>query len=246
VQFFSTTWGVDLFKQLKLPITSYSAKLNSIRNISRFFWAYGKLIAYTEQRKPFVHIDNDVFLWRPLPKEILNARLCFQSHEPFDIDGYKYYNQLKECWNQAPVRPQSIVDNEVDDFAYNCGICGGHDLKFFKEWKKCSEEYIFAPANEQLFYGDFAELLVHQNLFHEQYFLSSLIKKNNLRKEVVVLNKDAMAINHECPKETPRYTHLWGTTKKDGGRMAKVRMTIFYMNRPLFDRIDDFCKENKI
>ena len=246
VQFFSTTWGVELFKQFKLPITSYSAKLNSMKNVSRFFWAYGKLIAYCEQKKPFVHIDNDVFLWKPLPDYILNARLCFQSHEPFNAEGYKYYNKLKACWREAPVRPQVIVDNEVTDFAYNCGICGGSDLKFFKEWKKCSEGYIFAHENENLFYGDFAEMLIHQNLFHEQYFAASLIKKHNLRGEVKVLHENAMAINGDVPKENPKYTHLWGTTKKDDGKMAKVRMTLFYMDKVLFDRIDTFCRKNNI
>jgi hypothetical protein len=134
VQFISSDWGVDLMKELKLPITSYSNKLNEMKDVSRFFWAYGKLLAYNEQDQPFVHLDNDVFLWDTLPDRILNARLCFQSHEPFDLQGYHYYNLLKPCFEEAPVKPKVIVDNEVMDFAYNCGICGGHDLKFFREW----------------------------------------------------------------------------------------------------------------
>ena len=246
VQVISSSWGVDMLKEIKPPVTSYSTKLERMKTVSRFFWAYGKLIAYCEQKEPFVHIDNDVFLWNPLPIYILNAKLCFQSHEPFDQKGYHYYDLLKNCWMAAPERPQVIVDNEVNDFAYNCGICGGHDLAFFKEWKQCSEEYIFAPENQDLFFKEFHEVLIHQNLFHEQYFLACLVKKHNLRPEVEVLNENAMDINKGLDPLKPRYTHLWGTTKTDGGMMAKVRMTLFYRDRELFERINNFCKKNNI
>lgn len=247
VQFISSDWGVDVFKELGLPITDYSTKLNEMKSVSRHFWAYGKFIAYCEQKKPFVHIDNDVFLWHPLPKRILNAKLCFQSQEPFDSSGYRWYDMLKACWEDAKVRPQVIVDNEVFDFAYNCGICGGNYLKIFKEWKACSEEYIFAPENKMLFFGKkHNKLLIHQNLFYEQYFLSSLIKHHKMRGKVEVLHENAMEINKGYNPSSPRYTHLWGTTKTDGGMMAKVRMTLFYKDRALFERLMEFCNKNKI
>ena len=246
VQFISTKWGVDLFKQLNLPITDYSTKLEGIKRISRYFWAYGKLIAYNEQDRPFVHIDNDVFLWHPLPERIVNAYLCFQSHEPFKQKGYGYYRKLKPCFKQAPVKPQTIVDNPVTDYAYNCGICGGNDLSIFKEWQDCSREYIFAKENYEVFFKMFPHMLIHQNLFHEQYFLACLIKKHGLRDRVEVMAEDAMQINKGLDLTKPRYTHLWGTTKKDGGMMAKVRLTLFHQNEELFKRINAFCKENKI
>ena len=241
VQFISSDWGNDVIKSLDLPITSYSNKLNEMKTVSKYFWAYGKLLAYNEQTVPFVHLDNDVFLWDPLPPRILKARLCFQSQEQFDIPGYQYYDRLKKPWAKAPVRPQIIVDNEVMDFAYNCGICGGHDLDIFKEWIKCSGEYIFAPENQKVFFKDFDYELIHQNLFHEQYFIASLIKSKGIRSEVKVLHKDAMMIPGKM-----RYTHLWGTTKTDKGMMARVRMRLLDEDAELFNRVNDFCKKNEI
>jgi hypothetical protein len=243
VQIISSDWGNDVFKAVQLPVTSYSNSLNQMKRVSKFFWAYGKLIAYCEQDKPFVHIDNDVFLNNPLPERILMARLCFQSHEPFHLKGYHYYNLLKNSWREAPVRPKSIVDNEVTDFAYNCGICGGHDLLFFKEWKKNSEEYIFAPENFNTFFKKFDQVLIHQNLFHEQYFAACLIKKHRMRKKVEVLNKDAMELGKD---ETLKYTHLWGTTKTDKGLMARVRMRLYKEDKALFERVFEFVEKNKI
>ena len=244
VQIISSSWGVDMFKQLGLPATEYSTKLDKMKGVSRFFWAFGKLIAYAEQRKPFVHLDNDVFLWNALPDRILNAPLCFQSKEPFDVPGYGYYEKLRPCFDVAPVRPQTIVDNPVDDFAYNCGICGGNNLNIFKEWKQCSEEYIFAKENQKVFFQDFTDMLIHQNLFHEQYFIASLIKRDGLRDKVEILHEDAMKINDAYPANAPAYTHLWGTTKRDVGKMSQVRMTLFYHEREIFEKIDAFCKKN--
>lgn len=246
VQIISSSWGIDLFSQLGLPVTSFSPKLDEIKGISRFFWAYGKLIAYCSQDKPFVHLDNDVFLWNPLPERMLNAHLCFQSREPFRQPGYGYYKKLKPCFRAAPVKPQVIVDNPVTDYAYNCGVCGGNNLEIFEEWRECSAQYIFARENQELFYRKYAEMLIHQNLFHEQYFLASLVKKHGWRNKVEVLAKDVDNINKDCPPTKPAYTHLWGTTKRDSAYMSKVRMTLFYQESKLFYRLNEFCKQNDI
>lgn len=237
----SDTWGVQMFQKMGLPITEYSIKLDEVKDISRFFWAYGKLLAYTEQEKPFVHIDNDVFLWDPLPKYILNAELCFQSHEPFHLTGYTYYNLLKEPWKKAPIRPQKIVDNEVTDFAYNCGICGGKKLDFFKEWIECSKEYILAPENQKVFFEDFKNVLIHQNLFHEQYFAACLIKMHDIRNKVKVLSKDAQKIPDRL-----KYTHLWGTTKRSFSMMRRVYLRLQVENPELHTRVKTFCDANKL
>jgi hypothetical protein len=246
VQIISSSWGVDMLSQFNLPVTSYSDRLNEMKDVSPYFWAYGKLIAYCEQTTPFIHIDNDVFIWKPLPERILNARLCFQSHEPFDKAGYKYYNMLKPCFNMAPVKPTAIKKNPVTDFAYNCGICGGFDLDHFREWRENSAEYIFAERNQPIFFGKYKNILIHQNLFHEQYFNACLIKEKGLRDEVEVLHEDALHINDGYPKDKPLYTHLWGTTKTDAGRMARVRMTLLDQDIDLFMRIHEFCKKNNI
>ncbi len=243
VQFISSDWALDVIKPLGLPITSYSNKLNEMKRVSKYFWAYGKLLAYNEQTKPFVHIDNDVFLFDPLPPRILKARLCFQSWEPFSQKGYHYYELLRPCFDKAPVKPQIIADNPVTDFAYNCGICGGHDLEFFKEWMKCSEEYIFAPENHDTFFKQFDKVLIHQNLFHEQYFAASLIKMHGLRPEVKVINRDAVKAGKD-PRH--KFTHYWGTTKTDRANMARVRLRLIDEDRDLFHRINDFCKKNNI
>jgi hypothetical protein len=241
VEMVSNDWGIQMFKKIGLPITHYNDKLNEMKDYSRFFWAYGKLLAYCEQTKPFIHLDNDVLLWDPLPKRILRAELCFQSHEPFELPGYSYYNLLKKPWAVMPVRPQKIVDNEVSDFAYNCGICGGHNLEFFEEWRQCSKEYIFAEDNQELFFREYASMLIHQNLFHEQYFAASLIKMHKLRGKVRVLDPDAGQIEKKL-----KYTHFWGTTKKDFSMQRRVYLRLKVEAPELHARVEKFVKKNKL
>jgi hypothetical protein len=224
VQIVTSSWGVKVLKAVGIPATQYTSELDSIKGISKWFWAYGKLVAYTKQTEPFVHIDNDVFLWKPLPQRILDAELCFQSKEIMNVPNYKWYDVLRPSWDHAKVRPQIIVDNEVTDFAYNCGICGGHNLSFFKEWIKCSSEYIFAPENQSIFFENFKNVLMHQNLFHEQYFAASLIKAHQMRDQVQVISDDAT----DLVKNTDNgYSHLWGGIKKQDrvGQLVKARLS---------------------
>lgn len=240
VQVVSTEWGTALFKALILPVTEYSTALEPYKTISPSFWAFGKLIAYTLQKEPFVHLDNDVFIWKPLPERILMADLCFQSKEQFEIPGYGWYVRLKSCWEDAPVRPQAVVDNEVNDFAYNCGICGGHLLDFFHEWRQCSEQYIFAPENQPLFFDRYRILLHHQNLFHEQYFATALIRARGIVHRVEVIADDVTNIQLAT---NDGYTHLWGATKRDAQLMERVRKRLRQEDPSLYQRVHDFCKD---
>lgn len=240
VEMVTSEWGVRLFLDAGIPPIYMNSKLESIKHISPYFWAYGKLVAY-QQDEPFIHIDNDIFLWEPLPERVLNARLCFQSKEPFEKPGYGWYNVLKRCWKRAPVRPDIIVKNEVFDYAYNCGICGGHDLDHFAQWIKCSEQYIFAKENHRGFFHEFKNILIHQNLFHEQYFNASLIKAKKLRDEVEILHDDAKQI-----QDVLKFTHLWGLTKKNQDMMKRVRDRLLAEDEQTYDNVYHFIRTNKI
>lgn len=241
VQFMSTDWAISIFKQIGMPVSEYSNKLNEMKHVSKYFWAYAKIIAYADQKKPFVHLDNDVFLWDPLPPRILKARFCFQSQEPFNLPGYIYYYILKNASDAAKFRPKKIVDNPVWDYAYNCGICGGHELDFYQEWKAVSESYIFAPENQNMFFIDFKDILIHQNLYHEQYFATCLIKMRGQRDQVEVLDIDAMQISKKY-----KYTHLWGTIKQQHKWMQYVYMQLHRLDPQLSKRIEHFCQKQAL
>jgi len=65
-----------------LEFDRVSTSLNALDAHDPGWWALGKLYTYRAQREPFVHLDNDVFLWRPLPERLASAPLLAQNPEP--------------------------------------------------------------------------------------------------------------------------------------------------------------------
>ena len=241
VQIMTTTWGEKVLKAAGIQATEYSTGLNVTKGISRWFWAYGKLVAYAAQTKPFVHLDNDVFLWRALPERMLQAQLCFQSKEIMGMPSYDWYKYLNTCWQAVPVKPKVIAENEVNDFVYNCGICGGHNLDFFKEWIRCSSEYIFAPDNQRFFFENYRNIQMHQNLWHEQYFGASLVKAHGLRGKVELLTDDIASSEWIATNKT--YTHLWGVTKTDETTMRIIRGALKKKHPELYTKVRAFITD---
>jgi hypothetical protein len=233
VELYTDNWGYALMEGIEgLPINfKVNNRLEEISKVNPYFWAYAKIHTYSIQDKPFLHIDNDVYMWNGLKKEHKESRLLFQSKELFKKPGYGYYDLLKPIYNKAPKKVSELV--EVKDFAYNCGVCGGWDLEFFKKWREWSEGYIFAPENQRLFFVEHTDMLIHQNLFHEQYFCSSLIKKKGLRNQVNVLGEEI----HDISKNGYKYTHLWGTTKKEAIYTLKFKQRLYDENALLYSSI---------
>ena len=238
VEFITNDFGVRLVKALGLPV-DVSTLLNKMDDVSPYFWAYGKVLAYASQNEPFVHIDNDAYILSGLPQRMLDAECVFQSKEDFRLQGYGFYEILKPCFDEAPVKPKEIVP--LTDYAYNCGLAGGNNTDIFKLHEKCSAEYIFAPENQTLFFEKHKEVLIHQNLFHEQYFLASLVQSRGLRPQTEVLGDDIGDIN----KNGISYCHLWGLSKRNPQNMAKVKRRLLNDFPAVFDCVGTLDK-NKL
>jgi hypothetical protein len=218
VEFTTDKMFKEIFEKFGLPIDDLNAELEHLKSfVDKYFWAYGKLVAYTKQTEPFLHIDNDVFMLSGLPEAAHKYDLIFQSNEWFNRKGYHYYDPLIEVYDSAPVKCKKIK-HVKNRYAYNCGICGGYDLEHFKEWKRCSERYIFAPENQLHFYKDNNKMLIHQNLMHEQYFNACLIESKGMRDRVFVLGDEVDEIN----RNGVEYAHLWGTTKREKENIDRV------------------------
>ena len=67
-----------LVDELQLPYTSVKIELDVLNKYPTQLWALGKLHAYSLQEEPFIHVDNDIFIWRKFDDEIENAHLIAQ------------------------------------------------------------------------------------------------------------------------------------------------------------------------
>jgi len=96
-----------LVDEIGLEFDQVSVELDFLNNQYGFdWWNLGKLHAYRIQDKPFIHLDNDVFLWKPLPTTLLEAPVFAQNPE-FFTENSDYYlpsefemaiNQIEKGW----------------------------------------------------------------------------------------------------------------------------------------------------
>lgn len=89
-------------------------------------WAFGKIVAYqaaASQNEPFIHIDDDVFLFKPLPEWFVNSPVVAQCSET-----YSYYKLCLSTLTDSQRRASSLPPSKWQ--AYNTGVFGGSGLEF--------------------------------------------------------------------------------------------------------------------
>ena len=74
--------GADLLiNKLHLPYTSCLTILDKLKNENPAIWALGKIAAYEVQQEPFIHVDGDIYIWKPFPKRIEEAGILDEMRD---------------------------------------------------------------------------------------------------------------------------------------------------------------------
>lgn len=141
-----------LIDELGVPFRHVSTELDRLRDVDPAWFSLGKLLANVIQDRPFVHIDADVFLWKPLPRQLSDADVIAQCPE-FHLHGpgsplrriqnvLQTYNatvppELKWAWSQE----DPLLREE------NCGIVGGSNVAFLRHYAKTAINVVMDPQN---------------------------------------------------------------------------------------------------
>lgn len=185
--------------------------LEQIKKYPNFLWSLGKLVSVYNLNEPFLHLDLDLLLFRPLKKEIFEKDIvCFHT-EPFSTH---LMQQMQEIVN---IRPEET--NPYSLMSHNCAIFGGIDYLTIKKSinlllnfieNNCENlnasyiKYQKRPNNEKIEYFDLSILAEQVWLF--QYF-------QHFNKEIYKIVKVDDLVNsyQQMMKETG-YVHLisWG------------------------------------
>lgn len=136
-----------LIETFKLPFTSYSLKLNEIEHYHEDLWALGKLFAYKIQEKPFLHVDNDIFIWKSFDEKLMESDIIVQNKE---VKNEFYELLCQEIVANFDFLPKelkiytenggSFDDNKIS--AHNFGVFGGKDIEFIKYYVDFSITFI--------------------------------------------------------------------------------------------------------
>lgn len=129
-----------LINKLHLPYTSCLTTLDKLNDENPAIWALGKIAAYEVQQESFIHVDGDIYIWKPFPKRIENAGIVAQNIEKNYPFGIKLLSEMRDRYFSFPFLPSA-----GDMCEANMGIVGGHELDFFRDY--CSLVYSFLDSN---------------------------------------------------------------------------------------------------
>lgn len=175
-------YSKEWIDKLHLPIKSIQVVDFDAYNVN--LWNLSKLIACTMVEPPFIHVDNDVFLHKPLPefKDYL-----FQNYEHFEMNTYGFYNFYSKAYTYVKTFNKELMPlftNCSENLGVNCGIIGIKHKRLVEEWidqvmmslsypeikdkinNKPSDEFLeiifeqlFAVASAKYYYRDIKVLL---------------------------------------------------------------------------------------
>lgn len=203
-----------LIDKLNLPYTEMYCELDKLNKYHPELWALPKIHVYAKQDEPFLHIDGDVFIWKPFEKKLIQNDLVAQNMESATVYYSKIMNELEANLNYFPMEILEERTQKNPIHAYNAGIFGGQDTIFFRDYARKAFEFVNKneTALSKIRVGNF-------NIFFEQYLFYCLAKKQN--KKVGVLFEDIIGDNQykgfgdftEVPYNK-QYLHLLGNYKR--------------------------------
>jgi hypothetical protein len=220
--------GKELIDAYGLEFTNVSIELeDALADIDKKNWALGKIYACKVQDKPFIHIDNDVILFKPLPDTFLSRDAAFQNNElhtwhrfyggmiDFDRDNYK----TPPVWYKFPT-------NEEGD-SFNCGVIAFNRIELVQEWWDEALKY----ANYIDGIGGYSEGTINiSSLIFEQHFVSSLCNHYGVSVGFLTDYYEHWEHNthhiNDTLAERLGYTHLISQTKREKHVEDKVKNAV--------------------
>lgn len=222
-----------LIDALELPFGHVSTALDRLHDADAAWWALGKLVAYGMQDEPFVHIDNDVFLWKPLPADLVGAPVFTQGPELQPLDEPRAVERcFARCGLPLPVEWEWSTSRRLPHLRQeNCGILGGTNIGFIRYYADLAVDLATNPRHAPAW----AALLGRYgcNMLVEQFLLAACLDfhRNDPRspfRGIVVRHLFSSLGEAFDPAAAARagYTHALGGAKTSAfvARRLEARM----------------------
>jgi hypothetical protein len=164
--------------------TSIDLYLDNISEEYNHIWNYGKLnsINYiAKKNEHFLHLDYDFFIFKKMPDYIESGEVVFQSRENAEYYFYGKDYFIKNCKNKY-LTQEFDYKNEIT--AYNCGIMGGRNCSFFKEYTESSLKMINDLENKNFWFKNWKQIPKYKEftkcILAEQYYAYLYCKQMNI------------------------------------------------------------------
>lgn len=197
----------NIFKDLKLPFDEVKLSLDGIKH-NTDIWSVSKAYSVLEMDEPFLHIDSDAYIWKPLSTEFLTKDVLVQDGEgKIDRDQYTLYLGLEWDYQKYLKGTNKYLDNsnlkDRDVYAWNCGIVGGTNVEFLHKW-----------ASEMISTSNLYDSIRTQNQYRNSY-LVVWVEQTLLLLMAEMEGVEVTPILKERNEPQTFYTHLMGSSKRD-------------------------------
>lgn len=235
-----------LLDKLFLPYDEVYICFDELRGYQQQLWALPKILTYSFQDKPFLHVDGDVFVWEKFSDSLLKSRLIAQNLEEATVYYKEMLNNIEKHLSYFPdeVKADRLTSKNI--YAYNAGILGGRDIDFFQEYTHKAFQFISNNSNE-------LEMIQASNfnIFYEQYLFYLLAKEKQIGVNVLIneIIKDNGYIGFGDFEEVPqkkRYLHLLGGYKRKFSKCRQMAYKLRQLYPEYYYRIIQLFKEHSI
>ncbi len=208
-------------------------------DIDQELWMESKLYAIKNEHEPFVHMDTDVFIKKPI--EFIFDKVIVERKDA----AYYYYKNLITFFDQY-CKDISFWNPEIP-YAWSCGIIGFKDLRLKNEFVQCYTILKNVLREHRQAYESFKKGergYLEVALLLEQYNLTSLL--SYLRVQPNVLIPGDSKKEQSVYANQIGYTHLLGASKyhpKNVNKMKELLKTKFLSH---YNKIKNKFEENSI
>lgn len=238
--------GIDvLINKIGLPYKSVKNDLEGI-DYPTSLWAIGKMIAYLSQEEPFLHIDNDIYIWQKFPDKVLKGNIVVQSIE----EGYQhnglYTMDVVGKFKDIPQYILNTISAAHVINSINAGIIGGNNVSFMNEYANEAIRFVKSNLNNILK----LENPEGFNLIFEQCLLYNMAEQRN--EDIVCLIDKRMTLEY---RELVRFwnvplsesfIHTISSYKRHFAIGREVAQRLWFEYPDYFYRIQKLVKENII
>lgn len=248
VELFTDDFGKVLFEKLEIPYDTIHPSLQDdfMLNLNPKMWAYAKIFTYSIQEHPFIHVDGDVFLWRPFDSRLLECDVIAQCVED-NMPIYRHSIKVLKETNGSYV-PDWVNCSEKHPMAFNTGIMGSNNINLIKKYTSLAFQYYKNNCHlfdEMSIKDDNLNILPEQTLLYElcskmnglnvgTYF-NSPIKKSQDFSECAQIEK----VPYEC-----HFVHTLGGFKRQAYICDFISMALRNENPRLWKNVKEYCREN--
>ena len=248
VELFTDSIGSEiLIEKMKLPYTKVHIVLDESDEKSEKLWAIGKLHTYKIQSQPFLHVDSDVFIWKPFDENLMQSPLIAESRETSTTTSG--FQRMCQDFSYIP-KVFASLDSKNEFTFSNLGIVGGSNLDFFKAYANLALNFLEQNKHD---YENKVDLInrdgINFNVIYEQglfYYLSKAWDVN-----VHYLFSDDPTVPDvlnlfDCTETNKGFAHGFGSFKRSSFFCTQMEQTLKEIYPSHYHRINELLSNGEL